>query len=454
MRVLFNLILLLLVIPEAHGSSQILAPTEPLHINVDCARFRGSDDVSTQLEVYYAFPQRGLTLSADSAGFAGSADITLMVSLADSLIFGDRWLVPCRMTDTAAVPQGMSLVGNYTVQLSAGDYVVKLLARDRLNLHRADSVLFRVPIRPYKTDRQVISDIEFAGSIHQGSRESPFYKNTLEVVPNIGGIYHESQKCFYYAEAYNLLAGGDRDDFVLRTTVSDAVGKEIMSRERTKKRAGESSVIVDNIGVDKMRSGTYTLTLGILDSSHRIIASTGKKFYVYSPSLGVDSSLLTSASELPIEAYLTMEETELDREFKWSGYEANDAEKRQFPQLKGLDAKRKFMSTFWRHRPAGHREEYLARVAYTNNNFQMLGREGYRTDRGRVYIVYGPPDDIERHPYETETRPYEVWQYNNIQGGVIFVFVLRNSGGDHELVHSTHRNEIRDDNWDRVGVTR
>ncbi len=87
-------------------------------------------------------------------------------------------------------------------------------------------------------------------------------------------------------------------------------------------------------------------------------------------------------------------------------------------------------------------------------NFAVMGREGYRADRGRVHIVYGPPDDIERHPNETDSRPYEIWSYNNIQGGVIFVFVQKNSGGDYELVHSTHRNELRDDNWDRVGVTR
>ena len=77
-----------------------------------------------------------------------------------------------------------------------------------------------------------------------------------------------------------------------------------------------------------------------------------------------------------------------------------------------------------------------------------------RPTRGRVVIMYGTPDDIERHPSETETRPYEIWSYNNIQGGVIFVFVQRNTAGDYELVHSTHRNELHDENWDRQGITR
>jgi GWxTD domain-containing protein len=162
-----------------------------------------------------------------------------------------------------------------------------------------------------------------------------------------------------------------------------------------------------------------------------------------------------------------MDESELDREFEWTRYTAIDNEKSQYGSLgkakdaktpadaKGIvEAKRKFMSDFWRHREPGLREEYLARVAYANANYRVLSRDGFRTDRGRVHIMYGNPDDYERHPNETETRPYEIWSYNNIQGGVIFVFVLRNTAGDYELVHSTHRNELHDENWDRSGITR
>jgi len=117
--------------------------------------------------------------------------------------------------------------------------------------------------------------------------------------------------------------------------------------------------------------------------------------------------------------------------------------------LQGVDSKRKFLTSFWRRRPTGMRDAYMARVAHANQNFHMMGRKGYRTDRGRVYIVYGPPDDYERHPNEPESRPYEIWTYNSIQGGVEFDFVLRSPGGDYELVNSTHRNELHDTNWQR-----
>ncbi|HMK39431.1 MAG TPA: GWxTD domain-containing protein, partial [Bacteroidota bacterium] len=135
------------------------------------------------------------------------------------------------------------------------------------------------------------------------------------------------------------------------------------------------------------------------------------------------------------------------RDFKWSRYELTDAEQAQYRQLNGVDVKRKFLSDIWRRRPPGAREVYMSRVEHANENYGMLGREGYRTDRGRVYIVYGPPDDVERHPNESDTKPYEIWTYNNIQGGVEFDFLQRIQGADYELVNSTHRDELHDANW-------
>jgi len=174
---------------------------------------------------------------------------------------------------------------------------------------------------------------------------------------------------------------------------------------------------------------------------------------VYNAVLGVDSSLLRLDPTLTADVYAHMSEEEIDREFRWAKWESDESEKAQYSALQGLAAKRKFMTEFWRKRPAGKREQYLQRVAVANRQFNVLGLEGYRTDRGRVHIMYGPADDIERHPNESGTRPYEIWSYNNIQGGVIFVFVMRQQGGDYELVHSTHRNELHDENWARYAQT-
>jgi len=445
---------IVLVCLSAPLTAQLITPSDRLALTAEVYRFRGGDDQNMLVEIAYAFGERTLTYKPDSAGFAAAADMTVTIALKDSIVHADRWLVPHSVRDTSAFSQGMNLVGLYRLQLEAGDYVLTLLARDRYDANRRDSVAVRLPIRLLSTKEPVLSDVELATVIRQGTKGGIFYKNTLDVVPNVGGMFSEEQKCFYYVEAYNLLASADTSDFVVRTILYDAVGKEIISRERPRKRAGESSVIIDQFPVKNLRTGTYSLVLSLLGAEGKPVSSSGRKLFVFNPTLGVDSSLLSAASSLPLPQYMGMDEVELDREFQWARYAALDDEKTQYEALKGVEAKRKFMSDFWRHRAPGEREEYLARVAYANTNFRVLSREGYRTDRGRVVIMYGQPDDVERHPNETETRPYEIWSYNNIQGGVIFVFVLRNSASDYELVHSTHRNELHDENWDRIGITR
>ena len=432
---------------NVHAQAQTLPAKEPLRISLDVARFRGADDSTSLVEFHYSINRDGLTFVRDSAGWSASADLLLTGRTGDSLGFGDRWLVPARLTDTAAVVRGMNLVGVYPVQVRAGEYAVKLLARDRQSSGRRDSITVRMPVAPPATDRVAMSDIEFAASIKTGSKESPFYKNTLNVVPNVGGMYNESQMCYFYLEVYNLLLGEDKSDLTMKTAVYDAVGKEILSRERQKKRSGESAVLIDQLAANRFKSGTYSLVVALLDTTKHALAQSARKFYVFNPALGVDSTLLSLGSSLPMAVYSSMEEQELDRDFKWSRYEMVDAEQVQYKQLNGADVKRKFLSDVWRHRPPGAREVYMARVTHANENFGMLGREGYRTDRGRVYIVYGPPDDIERHPNESDTKPYEIWTVNNIQGGVEFDFLQSIQGADYELVNSTHRNELHDANW-------
>lgn len=433
------------MVSAAFGQSW--GPKEPFKLSLDLARFRGGEDTLASVELYYSFSRTGITYVTDSAGYSAGADLALYVRQGDSLFQADRWLVPYRIQDTLNQAPGMALVGVYKLHLPAGMYSFKIFGRDRNDARRMDSVSFRLPVRPIGPGAPVMSDIQFASMIRQGTKGGLFYKNTLDVIPNVGGLYSEEQSCFFYAEAYNLLGSDDTSKYSVQASVLDAVGRELSSRERPPRRRSESCVIVDQFPVANLRTGTYTLTLALLDTAKKVLASSGRKFFVLNRSLGVDSSMLTAGSGLPLPEYMSMDEGELDREFKWSVWEATSAEKDQYEKLQGIDAKRRFLTDFWKKRGPGVREEYLARAAYANSNFAAMRREGYRSDRGRVYIMYGIPDDLERHPNETDMRPYEIWSFHGIQGGVVFVFVQRSTGGDYELVHSTHRNELNNPNW-------
>ena len=421
-----------------------------MKLSVDFARFR-YDEKEMYIEFYYTFPQRLLTYVQDGSGVKAGVELTLSVNHKDSIVYAERMLVPHTSKDTAV--STMNLISMSNAKLPAGQYTLKVVAKDQNNKSRSDSVSVPLNVKPLPTDKITMSDIEFASSIKKGKQGNLFYKNTLEIIPNADGVYTNDQNCYYYAEVYNLLLNDDKADLTLKTSVYNTIGKEVISREQPRKRAGESIVLVGNVDVGNLRSGTYTLFLALIDSSKKPIIASGKKFFVYNSVLGVDSTLLKLDRSIGLGAFATMEEAELDQEFKWMQWESREVEKDQYKSLKGAVAKRKFMGDFWSKRPVGLRDEYLRRVASANTSYTVMGVQGYRTDRGRVHIIYGPADDIERHPNESETRPYEIWSYNSIQGGVIFVFLLRQNGGDYELVHSTHRNELHDENWTRYAQT-
>jgi GWxTD domain-containing protein len=76
--------------------------------------------------------------------------------------------------------------------------------------------------------------------------------------------------------------------------------------------------------------------------------------------------------------------------------------------------------------------EYFERIAYAERHF-LNGDRGWRSDRARIFVRYGPPDEIQSYPYEIDTFPYEVWWYykNNLQ----FVFIDRYGFGQYKLIN-------------------
>jgi len=112
-----------------------------------------------------------------------------------------------------------------------------------------------------------------------------------------------------------------------------------------------------------------------------------------------------------------------------------DEETKAFKSLSNDEEREAFIEQFWLRRNPNpdspeneFREEHYRRIAYANEHF-AAGKPGWKTDRGRVYIEYGPADSMETHPSggayqrpmsegggETSTFPFEVWNYRHLEG--------------------------------------
>ena len=126
-----------------------------------------------------------------------------------------------------------------------------------------------------------------------------------------------------------------------------------------------------------------------------------------------------------------------------------------FKQLSNDEERDQFIEQFWLRRdptpdtPENEfKEEHYRRIAYANEHF-AAGKAGWKTDRGRIYIIWGPADQIESHPtggtYDrpqeegggtTSTYPYEDWRYRYLEGvgqNINLEFVDPCSCGDYHL---------------------
>jgi len=136
-------------------------------------------------------------------------------------------------------------------------------------------------------------------------------------------------------------------------------------------------------------------------------------------------------------------------------YIITDEEKAAFKKLSTDDERESFIEGFWERRNPNpgspeneFKEEYYRRIAYANEHYAS-GIPGWKTDRGRIYIMYGPADEIDSHPSggtyerppeegggETSTYPFETWRYRYIDGignNIILEFVDPSMSGEYHL---------------------
>ncbi len=140
-----------------------------------------------------------------------------------------------------------------------------------------------------------------------------------------------------------------------------------------------------------------------------------------------------------------------------------DEERKTFNSLKTDDEREQFIEQFWLRRDPDpdtdsneYREEYYQRIAYSNEHFTS-GIPGWKTDRGRIYIMFGPPHQKESHPSggsynrpiwegggSTSTYPFEIWWYRYIEGvgsDVEIEFVDPTGSGEYRIARNPNEKD-------------
>ncbi|MCU0364050.1 MAG: GWxTD domain-containing protein [Ignavibacteriaceae bacterium] len=424
----------------------------------DYAQF-GYDSLSNYVEFYYSFNQLGLTyVDTDTVDYVqGLLQIQIDDSITSANIIDKHWIISNEIKDSAGLDR--SLIGMVGFVIDKGSYIVNVTGSDVNNPLNKKTINENIYVIPFHNSTTSLSDVQLASNIvpNSDNTSSIFYKNTYEVTPLPASVGGEMQPVmFYYTELYNLKADPTNSEMRLDEMIINSRGQLISSKSKRINKSADTRVEVGIVKAYKLPTDTYTLMLNLIDSVANYGVSSSKRFFVYNPAVVPADTFQTTISPVLSTTFGAMSEEEIDDLFDKSKYIATAPETDRYKALSTEEAKREFIYTFWKARdenPSDDRNEnylnYVKRVNESDARFSALGKKGWKTDRGRVLIIYGEPTEIQRYPNTTDTRPYEIWRYESLEGGVEFIFGDLTGFSDYQLLHSTKRGELRDDYWQR-----
>ena len=444
------------------SSTDTLISPDKFNFSFDMCNFRAQNNF-VLVELYYSIFRSYLKFVPAESGWKATFIFKAEIWQDDSLLATDQWQNVDATDSLEQITRWQKLFGMGYFAVKSGDYQLKVKLTDENSKYESEKEL-PLKIEPISTDKLAMSDIQLAAQIKPNGEKNRFYKNGYTVIPNPDHFYGTGMPMLmFYSELYNLCdeSAPDTDNYSVQYRIMDGDGQVVREfPAKIRQKPGESAVEVSGMNIISFRSGTYFFELEAKNLSNDEMVSRRKKFFIYREGdMTVPDSVAQKLADEKLRAsleklYQNMPVDNLDEEFDAANYIATKEEKEIF---KTLDAhgKQAFLLDFWRKRDTSpetaqneFRDDYLKLVNTANKEFTGF-KKGYKSDRGRVLLVYGVPDEIERFPLNMQQKEHHIWRYFSIQGGVIFVFVDKQGFGSLELVHSTARGELNDPDWER-----
>lgn len=384
---------------------------------VDAVSFAAQSGPRMRLDV---FAQVGYeVLSFVKRGDLYDASYEMTVSILDSaegLISDKLWTESVKGVDfNQSVSSTAYSLTQRVFEVDPGRYTLRVAMRD-LESKASRQYTRTVLVRDLRTPEFALSDMMLLSKVSvQGDRRSI----VPSVSPNVGAI---PDQFFVYFEVYQRAAVDSvryvidilnkKDDVVLRVDTIDVV------------RSGRNERIL-RVPDATLPLGDYTLAMRALPVSVPLDSAEGKARGI------TTKAILVRWSGLPRSV------ADLDLAIEQLRYIAKEGETSTLRAAETPEQKQKLFLEFWKKRdpnpntPRNERmEEFYGRVQYANKHFKHY-IEGWRTDMGMIYIMFGPPNNVERHPFEVDSKPYEVWSYYDISYS--FVFYDQTGFGDYRL---------------------
>lgn len=408
---------------------------------LDTAGFLSSVGNTLQ-EFYCQFLLDRLAFRENNGWLVDTLDVSLvLIDSTGANVYNDKWVTPI------AAPSDQELSGRFLPEqfdllLAPGAYTAKMEITDRgATIGGVAELPF---IAPVFGDRLALSDIQFASDVQRDTSENRFCKNGFKILPNPSRTFGQSlSMLIFYYEIYHSQVPGNLSIFYAIHDISGQAVREFPVK--TKRKYGTIGADMGALSVAALSDTLYTLWITVTDST---TMETEKKFCFFR-NVPYRAVHYESNIEKMVENFSVQD---LEMHIRQVRYLMTPEENEVISALDET-GKRRAMIRFWEMRdpdigtPVNEvYQQYMARVHLANKQFSRGYEPGWLTDRGRIFIKYGPPNQVEKHPLSVNTKPYEMWDYY-IEGGLRFIFLDDEGFNQYRLIYTNDRTEISDPNW-------
>ena len=445
-------------------------------------KFSFGVDVYYKLASFYIpkngpFVETSLTIPGQTAGYkkvSGGYQNSVSVSLfvtneQGKIVVANKYnLNGPVFTDTNAVPV---FIDQQRYPLPSGSYTLELEVTDKVNQKKPFKLLQKFKMN-YSDFPLQVSSIQPLESFKKAEKPSAITKSGYDLVPYNVDYYPESQnKLAVYFETYNADSVlGKNKTFVYKYYIENNENYKALDDFSAFRKATAAPVnpLLAQFDITRLPTGNYNLVIELRDEKN-IIQVQEKYFFqrrnrnmepvveqtpLYSSALTIDQYFKRIKSPDTLKIFV---------ECLWPISDMKERDRQINQSLKKDTAMmRNYLIDYWTKRAGDSVSPMKIWMAYLQNvneaevMFKCGKQKGYYSDRGRVYLQYGKPNQRTVMPNEANTFPYEIWQYyriyDNTNGQFFtnkrFVFVNKNIADDcHRLEHSDMRGEVNNERW-------
>jgi GWxTD domain-containing protein len=341
-------------------------------------------------------------------------------------------------------------------------YELEVAIKDLNNPKAQEQQINKTVDVSFREDYVVISDIQLVSSYRTAESTSILAKSGMELVPMVSDFYPQDYtRLMYYFEVYNARKTfGVDSKFVITHFLSNArTGKVAGVYSKTMRGKAEDVIpIFYYYDIQSLATGSYFVVVQVRDEHNELIVERKIPFARVNNAVDMQMAFMKDVDYR--NTYVDRMPTDSLSEYIYclAPITGGMENRMLVNQVKGFDEeqKRQFIYSFWLNKNPENPElawmKYHEQVLLVDQMFASRVRRGYETDRGRIYLKYGPPNNVEDRPNEPSSYPYQIWHYYKIGqfNNKRFIFYLPDLvTNDYIVLHSDLQGEIQNFKWER-----